>query len=206
MRGDGDDGSHNPFPSLTERTCLATNYEAAVQKRIVDRYHARRFNGLYGKAEEGFDLPHFKKEMLGGQVADELNKTYRTLLSRLDKITPWCVAHKSDLDDQSTQEVQLLPYRWAVDAQLADTSSNRVFGYGGPLCGAGFRPPVLPQQPVPQNGLVAAEPPVLFRYGGDDNDDNDDLFYHTITGEEQPQFTTSTATRTMRTKRTSWVM
>ena len=35
------DESHNPFPSLTQRARLATGYnEAAVQKRILDRYHA----------------------------------------------------------------------------------------------------------------------------------------------------------------------
>ena len=195
--GEDDDASHNPFPPLTKRTRLATSYnEAAVQKQVVDRYRAGRSNGLYGQPQEGYDLHVFKKDLLGRQVAEGLNKNYRTLLSRPDKIAPWRVAHESDLADPSTQEVQLLPYRWAVDAQLAETSGvNRVLGYGGPLGGAGVRlpPPRPPQQIAPST---------LSRYGDyydDDDDDDNDTFYDTLNSVESltlpPRYTASTPAR-----------
>ena len=196
-RDSGNDTSHHPFSPLTKRAHLATNYnEAAVQKRIVDRYRAGRSNGLCGQPQEGYDLHIFKKDMLGQQVAEGLNKNYRTLLSRRNKITPWRVAHVSDLADASTQEVQLLPYWWAVDAQIADMSGvNRVLGYGGPLGGAGIQP--LAPAPLQLPRPLQTEPPILYRYGdndGDDNNDDNDIFYDTLSMNPQasPRFTTST--------------
>ena len=141
--------------------------------------------------------------MLRQLVAEGLNKNYRTLLSRPDKITPWRVAHVSDLAAASTQAVQLLPYRWAVDAQIADTSGvNRVLGYGGPLGGAGVQPlaPAPPPAPPQLPRQLQTEPPILYRYGDNDDDaddDDNDIFYDTLSMDPQasPRFTTSTPAR-----------